>query len=273
MPHTNWKTREATRIATRHYIPVPWMDYVWFKLDPHYAHMSRKQPGLVAYTSSEDKGARDIQTPIKPGKFLEKFFKDALTKAQIAEYANLVRGAAAQVAPPTTKPAPSISVLRILTTTEDCVRAYTHGPSSCMSYPTGGHSGKHHPASIYGGTSELTLAILERDGKITTRVPVWPAKKIAQRSGYGDIQTIHAELTTAGYTIQNAPCFLGAKVSAIAEGTRFVAPTMDGHTTAQRLRDSSGQVIALELISNDEFRKLAPTDRVQFGYYNGLSSP
>src|ERR1700680_3312611 len=40
----------------------------------HFPHVSMSNKSMLAYTESSEKGARDIQTQMKPGAYLAKFF-------------------------------------------------------------------------------------------------------------------------------------------------------------------------------------------------------
>ena len=97
MPDNEWIDRERARFETGHYKRPGWIDegaaLPSFHVavgDPralHFAHVSREDSSLIAYTESEEKGRADKKRQIKPGRYLEKFFSDRLTKPQIAAWA------------------------------------------------------------------------------------------------------------------------------------------------------------------------------------------
>ena len=52
---------------------MPWADKLP-AIPDHYAHLSTANPGLIAFTDTPEKAAADIQTPIKPGRYLARFY-------------------------------------------------------------------------------------------------------------------------------------------------------------------------------------------------------
>lgn len=147
---------------------VPWSAEPWWVKSPyriaHGAHYSQKQEGLLAYNESVDKLCRDIQTPIAPGKYLNRFFSHALTPVEIKMWAEKF-----------TAYAKGDFKLKILNNNEwegdehdlgrEWVRLYSHVmvDYSCMR----GSSA----VKVYGKKgNHLGLAYLERpDGKMTCR--------------------------------------------------------------------------------------------------------
>src|SRR5690242_12865003 len=90
MTDQEWHDREWSR-CLRQGLPV-WCNEEWWQcrkddLRDHYVHVSASDPKLLAYTQDADKGRRNIQTPVKPGRYLTRYFSDALTPKQIAFYA------------------------------------------------------------------------------------------------------------------------------------------------------------------------------------------
>lgn len=71
-------------------VPV-WNNEHWFYDSPYYyahqCHQSEKDPTMVAYNQNLDKLARNIQTAIKPGRYLQQFFGDVLSQDQIKYWA------------------------------------------------------------------------------------------------------------------------------------------------------------------------------------------
>jgi hypothetical protein len=101
-----WKARERQRLfITREYPKVPWHGRIGTPgrriIDNHFVHVSTHDPRMIAYTETADKGRRDIQTRVKPGKYLKRYFGDMLSDDQIREWAEKVqrreRDAIAQV--------------------------------------------------------------------------------------------------------------------------------------------------------------------------------
>lgn len=171
-----WKTREATRMADRRspvWVNEPfWMSYAARHKD-HFVHVSTANSRLLAYTQDATKGRRDIQTPIKPGKYLTTYFSDVLSEKRIAFLASW------QILGQQPMVADADDVVLYATTPDDIARVYTDGPTSCMS----GKNFKNletHPARVYGA-GDLAIAYIVRAEDIVARCLVWPEKKIAGR--------------------------------------------------------------------------------------------
>src|ERR1700688_3972190 len=70
-----WKEREESKFLAGEYKPVPWQHEEWAKRDElkfHYPHISKDNERMIAFTETQIKGIRDVQTRMKPGKYLEK---------------------------------------------------------------------------------------------------------------------------------------------------------------------------------------------------------
>ena len=199
MPH--WQHRESERFETGYYKPPVWHTESWWltrSVDTvqHYTHTSRSNPAMLAYTPDADKGERDIQTQIKPGRYLARFFPH-LTDKQRAFFATW-QTTGAQDLFATAEDADPYA-LAFASTADDVVRVYTRGPSSCM-------DGRHfpndsdNPTRVYAA-GDLAIAYLTRktDGKIIGRAVCWPARYVVGRvyptpdAYYQDGYASHAE--------------------------------------------------------------------------------
>lgn len=73
-----WCFRELKRLNDGTYTPLPKQALKLLSKEQidvvmsYFPHLSSCQEGLIAYTQSPEKGEADVQTPIKPGKFLAK---------------------------------------------------------------------------------------------------------------------------------------------------------------------------------------------------------
>lgn len=212
-----WKTREAGRFADGTYIPLPWADLPALSLTAeHFAHVSTEDGAKIAYTADASKGAGDIQTRVKPGKYLQQFygaFFDAPTIARMAAQFSLQYGESL--------------VLQFASTADDIERVYENGPHSCMAHEASHFDSSVHPCSIYAA-GDLAVAYLERGGAITARVLCWPDKKLYGRM-YGDEVRLEDLLTEAGYACGDLD---GARMLRIKEGHGFVCPYIDGTQSA-----------------------------------------
>lgn len=214
----SWKARETARFACGEYMETPWDRQVWFRASPHYhlhfLHLSQKNPNRLAYTESGDKGIADSQTPIKPGRYLKKYFGDTLTESDIAMWSA------------------KVSLLghcdgfKIAKSEDEIERVYCAGPRSCMGYSADHYDSRVHPVRVYGD-SDISLAYLERDESISARCLIWEANKV-RSTIYGDGGTYADELKRlleeAGYS---RGTFNGATIQRIAHNPGFVLPYFD----------------------------------------------
>lgn len=187
-PRYDWRIREAVRFLAKRYTPVL-MPPELVPIYDHFLHVS-KTDGLWAFTETPEKGAHDIQTPIRPGRYLQRYYPH-LRPEDISRLVALMTSA--------TDPD-----VRFAVTPDDIVRVYRDGPWSCMHYAASRFdtwdriaSRNLHPVEVYGslpGSSDpadkadLALAYWEepdpRDGyapHVTARALVWPEKKLYGR--------------------------------------------------------------------------------------------
>ncbi len=120
----DWRERERALFADGTYTALPWEDIGFWRGSTaeaeHYAHVSTADPSKIAYTPSGKHGAADRQVRMKPGKYLNKYFGDVLTAAQIASFAGKFAEANEQ------------HELHIAEEPDECARVYIDGPRSCM---------------------------------------------------------------------------------------------------------------------------------------------
>lgn len=242
-----WHDRERARFQDGTYTPLPWLGLAWFdknlaRLAPdHFAHISVTKPYMVAFTETPAKGEADIQTPMKPGKYLERFFSSVLTGDEIKELALAFVRLDTDVE------------LKFATSSEDIVDVYLNGPDSCMSKKPSYYDGSAHPVSVYGDSS-LRLAYIENDKygqdgapfsdqKIKSRALVYEDEKVFVRvyptvTSYGNVNDrreaaqlaydeLYAALEQAGY---RKGSFKGATIRRIEneKGSSFIMPYLDG---------------------------------------------
>ncbi len=177
-----WVKRERAKMATRQppvwHTESFWEDYAYIH-QRHFVHTSPNDSRLLAYTQSPEKGERDIQTPIKPGRYLKQYFGDVLSEKKIAFLASW------QISGTRPEDASGQNSLLFATTPDEIADIYIRGPYSCMS---GDHLGgiKTHPTRAYA-YGDLAIAYLNKEDAKTghvrpaARCLVWPAKKVAGR--------------------------------------------------------------------------------------------
>lgn len=219
----DWRAREAERFKDATYRPLPWTTAKWWLEladihKDHYPHVSVQKQALVAFTESDEKGAADIQTTVKPGKYLERFFNDKISDYMVRDLSTIF---AAKF---------EVNEVLFAETADEIEEVYLTGPSSCMSkakesYPTKGY----HPVRAYAA-GDLSVAYITREGQIKARVVVWPAKKTYSPSIYGDAGRLEPMLRKLGFT-KSTP--IGARLAAQripAKGNQhtFAVPHVDG---------------------------------------------
>ena len=204
-----WRQREDYRYANGEYRYLPWalQRQTWWVSDQayavwkdHYPHASLEKPGWIAYTKSPEDGAKDKQSLLRPGAYLNKYFEKVLNDYGMNEKA-LVNQFNTMYGP---------IDIKFAATAKDIVKVYNQGPQTCI------HRDKcwprdTHPASIYAAGDLQVAYIGDIDGKVSGRVLVWPEKKLHSRV-YGDIARLTQGLQRLGYK-WGAP--IGAKLKRI----------------------------------------------------------
>ena len=217
-----WHAREQRLFDTGIYKRLPWHDAPWNTL-PHFAHVSRKSPNKLAFTKNDEHGERDIQTLMRPGRYLTQYFP-ALSQDDIRDWCGKYAAENEELE------------LKFATTPDEIEDVYTHGPRSCMSYPARDFDSNVHPTRVYGA-GDLAIAYIEdadneSDGdgdnaRVTARAICWPAKKIYGRM-YGDISRLCELLEMEGFSQQtHKNSFEGARLLRIENDNDFVAPYLD----------------------------------------------
>lgn len=243
--NADWRKREQRKCDDGTYEPLPWVCDQWWN-DPkaiaiwryQYAHPSRKEPGMVAYTESEEKGMDNIVTRCKPGRYLEQF-RDILK----------VYGADLQ------RTAARFTVIYeprklMIAATEDEIQwVYENGPPSCMSsqayraehgwgYGAKGKwpLNKHACRTYAAGDLQVAYIVGDEDNPkkargVMARAVIWPEKKTHSRV-YGEELPLKKVLEQEGYSF-NPP--LGAKLQRhVVDTYHFLCPYIDGgHASGQ----------------------------------------
>lgn len=231
-----WRRRELRRFAFGPYTPTPWAGAQWYLDSPlsrlHYCHISTQNPGKVAYTENDDKGAADRQTRIRAGRYLQKYFADVLGSNHIAFWAAKVSLATGE------------SKLQFAMTPDEIESVYVNGPSSCMgAKPDSKFHCNSQPTRVYGA-GDLAVAYIDRGGDIPSRVLCWPDKLTYGRV-YGDDGAFDTELTdllhglgySENYEIE------GARLLKIRHGNGFVVPYLD---SGMNVSESCGKYLVIE---------------------------
>lgn len=208
-----WKTRELSRFTDGTYVPLPWVDLPKLSLTAeHFAHVSTVDGARIAYTQDAAKGAGDIQTRVRPGRYLTQFYGDIFDAPTIAK-----------MAAEFDRDFGEANELLFADTEEDIERVYVGGPRSCMSYAANHFDSPMHPCRVYAA-GDLAVAYMVRDGEITARALCWPEKKLYGRV-YGDETRLCDLLESASFSSGSLD---GARMLRIEHGNGFVVPYIDG---------------------------------------------
>ena len=276
----SWKHREQQRFADGDYEYLPWTGLDWWDdraavaiHKEHYPHPSTQEPGKIAYTESPEKGMDDVQTQIKPSKYLEKF-RDILENYGGSKYAMILAREFASIYEP--------RELRFAKTEDEIQAVYENCNSdaeSCMGseeyrkdhgwgYPEAGKwPGDVHACRVYAG--ELQIAYItedseDEDSEVVARAVIWPEKKTHSRI-YGAAEaTLKRALQQAGYTF-NPP--IGAKLQRVPHGKRFLLPYIDGGS-----RSGQGSLAVLDKSDHLEICWNGTAHSYKAGETSGLSS-
>lgn len=194
----------------------------WLRWIEHMPRPSIRVPGNLAYYQSPAKRAAGIETPIKPGRYLRKYFGDILSEEEIQRL-----GIAWQSA---TTP-PELHVTQDADEIEKVYRGVYNG--SCMHFGDGGWDGDCHPARVYAGP-DLGIAYIGDANAAAGRCLVWPEKKIYYPKFYGDHIRLEMALGMAGWKAGEDRDFDGARIRRIYDSDRdlYTVPYCDTHSVA-----------------------------------------
>ncbi|OJF90061.1 hypothetical protein AX761_23865 [Rhizobium sp. 58] len=198
----------------------PWMNHPWFRNNflrwiEMLPRPSDTSPGLLSYYQTPEKRRRNIRTPVKPGRWLKKYFSVILNEEQIhelsLEYSNTH----------------NLQDVKITQDADEIEDIYINGPTSCMSHGAAAFDGDKHPARVYAGP-DLGIAYTGSIDEPAGRALVWPDKKIYCSSTYGDISRIRAALQAIGYRQGSDSEFHGARIQRLMyRGDRHIVPYCD----------------------------------------------
>lgn len=178
----DWKAREQKRLNDGIYKPAPWAIHPWWRVNcipEHFAHVSVKDKALIAFTKGDKEGSADIQTSMKPGKYLAEFFGKVLTPEEIRKFA--MEYEAKLVA----------KELKFAKTPEEIQNVYaTKNLGSCFSGTT--------KANLYGSGDFAVAYIETKNGDTKARAVCCPERKI-YGCCYGDRYRLESLLDAEGY--------------------------------------------------------------------------
>ena len=225
MVDTSWIDRENHRMGSGEYSKPIWVQddmrdimnaMLIDETRYHFAHVSINNPAMLAYTENPTKGEADRQTPIKVGRYLNRFTK-GLTEDRIRQVVEAHNACF------------DFGEMEVATESKDIVSVYTNGPSSCMSHGVDNFSSHIHPTHVYGA-GDLGVAYIGGMAKPRARV-LGHLKTKVYSTIYGDSARLQAVLQKSGY-VPDKECdgFEGAKILKIPSkqfDDRYVMPYLD----------------------------------------------
>ena len=247
----DWRQREQDRFNNGTYQRLPWeVNHYWWSYLPLdiFPHISTKDKGRVAFTENAEKGAADIQTSIKPGRFLERFFGDHLSQHNIRFLAAEFLATFGD------------QQLFFAQTPDEIEAVYLNGPPSCMSGDE--FESNIHPVRVYGA-GDLAVAYLapaDDNGAadidmISARAVCWPDKHLYSRT-YGNAHQLDSALRTAGYKPGRLD---GARLLLIRDNGGVVMPYIDWHDWAGYSDDKKHLIIGRRGFSTGNTNGLSGT--------------
>lgn len=207
-----WQVLAAGATTDPDLYALPWAGKLP-AIPDHFARLSFKDPGKVSFYENEAKAKAGRRLVMKPGRYLTRYYPD-LSADEVREWASK---------------ADMGVTLSYADTSDEIVRVYENGPSSCMSHPADDYASSVHPCAVYE-SPDLKLAFIEYGDKISARCLVWPDKKIHGRI-YGDEIRMRALLEAAGYKLLTKGDYgdlTGARLKLIKDRSHVVAPYIDG---------------------------------------------
>ena len=231
-----------------------WKDEDWFRFRglyhlalptyPAFPHISETDPTQIAFCASHEHGIANRWTRMRPGKFLNSFFRESLTAKQIAFCAEWwARGDRLHQW--------KDAKLLFASSPDDIFDVYARGPQSCM---------KGFEAVKVYGAGDLAIAYLEVEDfttlhhqndpvekKVVARALCWPEKRVYSRiypsqsnwmtDGFSSAEmadaaadVLGAKLRALGYKSQQEvgrEVFEGARLLAIPNNRTWVMPYID----------------------------------------------
>ena len=243
----DWRSRELRKFQDGIYQYPPWIPGQYVTWEPadtpdqdygeyaplvvHFAHLSLKTPGCIAYTPSDEDGYRDRQVKIKVGRYLEQFMSDKWSRETIASYVDQCKAVEQDI--------------QMTRDPKDIVSIYVNGPRSCMSRRADHYASSVHPAHVYGNSPDLAVAYLGTVSEPTARCIVWPEKDEYTRV-YGDT-TLEQILRLHGYRKRGGSDYgdlSGARIVAIEDDSNvYVMPYVDAAESADLSDDGKHLVL------------------------------
>lgn len=250
-PAVDWRAREAGRLESGDYLPLPagWYDKIAAAYPDHYAHLSSGDKRKIAFTESASAGERDRQKVLSAAEYASRYFGGQSVKGwwSGAERASFVADVLGDSVVPLIAPLGDAEAMVELY--EQCNDGPAHG---CMSYSEGHFCSHLHPVTVYARGGEISVAVLkgaagsgtsfaaepdfdatvDSEGPVLARCLVWYQDGQPRHYGRQYGATTHVRLLRTGLEAMGfvEGDFSGAKIAKIKNrggDGGFVMPYLD----------------------------------------------
>ena len=272
---TAWHKREEERFLSGEYIPLASELTIAANIfetktnSKLFAHISKKNPSLIAYTKDAIKGAQDKQSLLSIEAFVKLVCPN--NSQEIHDYLIKLQTNHAKAHAP--------QPFKLATTPDDIEQVYTNYDESkekvagsCMRYGRDElnfsnrnwpkvNGERFQPVRVYGAGDIAVAYMTNGDGETIARALCWPDKKLYSRM-YADNDSLHNALQAAGYeksyyyNSDKSKSFIGARLLKIeSDNGELIAPYLDelGYI------DDSGDYLTMTSYSEHECRELTGT--------------
>jgi hypothetical protein len=189
-------------------------DYRPFEVQGEDYHCAELQGDKISYYATKYDAYDDKRSTRRLGRYLREFTtKDDNEIAEICARLGVDSGD---------------GILKFASTRNEIKHVYENGPRSCMSQRgVDFNAAGIHPAEAYAA-GDISIAYLERDGRITARCVCVPETKKYAPSVYGDYVRLKAMLDDAGWTVGDWSFLRGCKMLKLDIGNnRYAVPYID----------------------------------------------
>lgn len=227
-----YSLRELNRIDSGEYIPLP--ENIVGNIDPkimigEVPHLATKDGnrGKIAYTENSKKGAADVQSIMKPGKYLRRVLKEDISDSALKEVVAALHGAASLEVKVTADP-------------ETAKWVYMNGPSSCMSKGQSffnetvdeNDCWRHPIEALFDHDNDIALVYVMHNGRPCARALLNTDKMEYPTTYIGDWAkaskpVLDSWLEAEGYE-ENSEALDGQEIAKINVGAdRYLCPYID----------------------------------------------
>ena len=251
---SDWYDRESERFRDGTYLEVPWRHRLRHTeghgtLIYHYAHMSRKIDGMIAYTPDDQHGHEDRQVRTTAARYLNQFCGGIFSPAEREIFSGQTLPAEVRFATTADKIGAVYATERY--TFESCMGPRYHAGRWPFNDPSA------HPARAYA-SGDLAVAYLgSPESGILARTLVVPDEKKYIRC-FGDHVRLSGALENMGYT-RDENAHDGKRIAVIPrESGGYWFPYVDNIAYAELVRQKGASWFVLRDVEESDADGLYP---------------